>query len=121
MKGTIDPSLQRIGDQREPIAKATVTLDPTFAALVDATAYHVFLTEHNDHNALFVTNQSATGFEVHAKNAPGAQSTFSYRVVARRKDGSHPRLAKVELPDPAKLTVPPPPKVDVKEAIIPKP
>ncbi len=94
--------------------KATVTLDPAFAVLVDTSGYHVFLTEQDDHNALFVASRSATGFVVQAKNAPGGTGTFSYRVVARRKDGTHPRLAKVVLPDATKLTVPPPPQVALK-------
>jgi hypothetical protein len=88
-----------------------VKLDPDFAALVHTDDYHVFLTEYDDHNNLFVTNLSAGGFTVQAKDAvnpsgvkaptKGASSTISYRVVAKRKDIASERLAKV-----APLTAP---------------
>lgn len=101
--------------------KAMVALDPDFAALVETKQYYVFLTEQGDHNALFVTNRTATGFEVHAKGAPTAGGAFHYRVVAKRKDIAAPRLAKVDVADPAKaLPVPPPPKIETKGVVPPK-
>ena len=74
--------------------QAQVQLDPDFAAVVNCDAYHVFLTEYDDNNSLYVTARTNKGFGVRAK-ASTAGSTFSYRVVAKRKDITAPRLAKV--------------------------
>jgi hypothetical protein len=76
---------------------ARVELDPDFAATVNTDAYHVFITEYDDNNGLFVTNLTNTGFEVRAKTST-SRAEFSYRVVARRKDVAPARLAKVTLP-----------------------
>lgn len=83
--------------------KAEVRLDADFAALVHTDDYHVFLTENGGtHNHLSVENQTATGFTVTAdaevaalkgKKASDLSGTFSYRVVARRKDIEGKRLA----------------------------
>jgi len=103
--------------------KADVQLDADFASLVHADDYHVFLTEIDTHHHLNVTKPTPTGFTVTAdgegaalkgKKAGDLSGTFSYRVVARRKDVKGDRLAKVELPkeapfDVAKATAPPPP------------
>jgi hypothetical protein len=95
--------------------RADVALDPIFAQIVHADDYHVFLTEYDDHSALFVTKQTAAGFAVHAKGNPAASGTFSYRVVAKRADIKGERLArfempKIHIPDESKLITPAPPK-----------
>ena len=61
--------------------------------------YHVFITEYDDNNALYVTARSATGFEVRA-GAGAVDASFSYRVLAKRKDIEGARLEKIELPAP---------------------
>ncbi len=103
--------------------KANVALDRDFAALVDTGRLHVFPVAHDEHH-LHVAQRTASGFTVAAtpsaaahaagKKAGDLGGTFSYRVVARRKDIKGERLAKVELPkdapfDVAKATAPPPP------------
>jgi hypothetical protein len=77
--------------------RARIELDPDFAATVNTDAYHVFITEYDDNNGLFVTNRTNTGFEMRAKTST-SRAEFSYRVVARRKDVAPARLAKVTLP-----------------------
>lgn len=99
--------------------KAEITLDPDFAALVHLDDYHVFLTAHRPQH-LHVAQQSGTGFRVVAmgwatqtggpKPAEGG-GTFSYRVVAKRKDIVGERLAKVS---------PPPPLPPVKPFTVPE-
>ena len=74
--------------------QAQVQLDPDFAAVVNCDAYHVFLTEYEDNNSLYVTARTSKGFGVRAK-ASTAGSTFSYRVVAKRKDMTASRFEKV--------------------------
>jgi hypothetical protein len=78
--------------------QAQVQLDPDFASVVAADDYHVFLTEYDDNNGLYVTGRTATGFGVRAKASPNASGTFSYRVVAKRNDIVAPRFEEVPLP-----------------------
>ena len=77
---------------------AQVQLDPGFASVVAADDYHVFLTEYEDHNGLYVTGRTSAGFAVRAKTSPNASGTFSYRIVAKRKDIAAPRFEEVVLP-----------------------
>lgn len=77
--------------------QAEVQLDPDFSSVVNGDAYHVFITEYEDNNALYVTKRTSTGFVVRAK-AKAAAGTFSYRVVTKRKDIAAPRFEKVTLP-----------------------
>jgi hypothetical protein len=92
--------------------KAEVPLDPDFAAVVDPGSYHVFVTEHDDHHALTVKGRGPAGFSVHAddvvvkakgKQAAQVSGTFSWRVVAKRKDTPGKRLERVEIPPPPTL------------------
>ena len=80
--------------------RAQVQFDPGFASVVTADDYHVFLTEYEDNNGLYVTGRTNTGFGVYAKTSPNASGTFSYRVVARRKDIVAPRFDQVVLRQP---------------------
>jgi len=97
--------------------KAEVKLDPDFAAVVDTAKLHVFLTPHDDGHNLHLTARGTGGFSVAAsatgealakgKKASDVSGTFTYRVVAKRKDVAAPRLAKFDLPKP--LPAPPRP------------
>jgi hypothetical protein len=89
---------------------ATVKLDPLFAQHVHTDDYHVFITEHDQHNDLNVANRTATAFTVQAddatlnakgKSAAAVHGTFSYRIVARRNDIKGERLPVWEMPTPA--------------------
>jgi hypothetical protein len=80
--------------------QAQVQLDPGFASVVVVDDYHVFLTEYEDNNGLYVTGRTNTGFSVRAKGSPNASGTFSYRIVAKRKDVVAPRFDQVVLPQP---------------------
>jgi len=111
--------------------KAEVRLDPDFAAVVDTAKLHVFFTEHDTHHALTLTGRSATGFTVSADagvlaargaKAADANGTFTYRVVAKRKDVAAPRLAKFAVPQEIKvpaLVIPPTPAPIAKLAPAP--
>jgi hypothetical protein len=84
--GTAQPSaalIEDVGRGRLERGVATVGLAPAVAAVVQGDDYDVFLTEYDNHQALYVTRRTAQGFEVRAKDAPTASGTFSYRVVAR--------------------------------------
>ncbi|HEY7055398.1 MAG TPA: hypothetical protein VH458_02680 [Vicinamibacterales bacterium] len=85
--------------------RAAVTIDPDFAAVVDLSDYHVFLTEYGDHQGLHVTEMTPSGFTVQAKNGE-ADQRFSWRVVAKRNDITAERLAVVTIPPEPTLPSP---------------
>ncbi|GAA5154373.1 hypothetical protein GCM10023321_26080 [Pseudonocardia eucalypti] len=71
---------------------ATVELDSDFSSVLADETYHVFLTEYDDNNALYVAARTGTSFEVRSKNA-SAKSQFSYRIVGKRRDIPAERFA----------------------------
>jgi hypothetical protein len=83
-----------------------VAIDPNFAAIANMEDYHVFLTEYGQHNDVYVTQQTPQGFRVKAKNDEGS-GTFSWRIVAKRKDIVGERLAPVTLPPEPVMPTPP--------------
>jgi hypothetical protein len=76
----------------------TVQLEPGFAAVVKTDDYHVFLTPHGETNGLYVANQTPSGFAVHEGHSGSSNVSFSYRVVAKRKDVAGVRLEHVDDP-----------------------
>ena len=90
--------------------RAEVRLDPDFAAVIDTTTMHVFAMPHSDEHHLSVTGRAGQGFTVTAGptataatrgvRAGQASGTFSYRVVAKRKDIKAERLARFVPPGP---------------------
>lgn len=97
--------------------KAEVKLDHDFAVTVDTSTLHVFLTSHDEAHHLAVKTRSGGSFSVAADvsstaaargvKATDVSGTFTYRVVAKRKDVAAPRFAKFDLPKPP----PPPPQL----------
>jgi hypothetical protein len=77
---------------------AQVQLDPTFAATVRTDQYYIFLVPEGDCNGLYVSAKSTTGFSVRELRGGTSSISFSYRVVALRKDVTAPRFAVVEPP-----------------------
>jgi hypothetical protein len=95
---------------------ASVAIDPDFAAVVDLTDYHVFLTSYG-RDVLFVTSQASDGFRVEAQDATSV-ARFSWRLVAKRNDIAAPRFETVTVPPeptlpdiPAMAVAPPPPHI----------
>jgi hypothetical protein len=106
------------GTARLECGRVDVTIDPDFAAVVDMTDYHVFLTAYDADHLLHVSRRTANGFAVEANAAFAAArgrtetdltGVFSWRVVARRKDIAVERLATVTIPPEPSL---PPPLPD---------
>jgi hypothetical protein len=85
------------GECQLACGEASITLDPDFAAVADLSKYHVFLTQYDEHNDLCVTQRSADGFRVKAKD-DASSGAFSWRVVAKRKDIPAPRFETVTVP-----------------------
>ena len=83
-----------------------VSLDADFASAIDTGKYHVFLTPYGDSNGLYVSHRDRLGFEVREHQGGTNNITFSYRVVAKRKDIAGERLAHVTpWPVPPKPTM----------------
>jgi hypothetical protein len=65
---------------------ARIALDTTFAEEVNTgVSYHVFLTPHEECEGLYVSDESASGFEVHELHHGQSNVTFDYRIVALRR------------------------------------
>jgi hypothetical protein len=91
---------------------ADVRIDPEFALIADLSTYHVFLTAHGDFQ-MHVSERRPDRFTVRQTTGTGSEGacgTFGWRLVARRKDITAPRLAKVTLPpEPQRPNRPAPP------------
>jgi hypothetical protein len=65
---------------------ARITLDQTFAEAANTgVQYHVFLTPRDECDGLFVSNATASGFEVHELHHGHSNVAFDYRIVALRR------------------------------------
>ena len=100
------------GEGRLACGRAEVSIDPDFGAVVDLTKYHVFLSAYDTDHHLHVSNRTAKGFTVEADLALAASkgakeseldASFSWRIVARRKDIAGDRLETVEVPKEPRL------------------
>jgi hypothetical protein len=66
--------------------QATVIIEPLFLSTINTeVTYHVFVTPLGDCNGLYVTNKTATSFEVRELGGGAADVAFDYRIVALRK------------------------------------
>ena len=75
---------------------ASIALDPTFAQTVNlGVEYHVFLTPNGDCKGLYVSQKSATSFEVHELGGGNSSVAFDYRIMAKRSGYENARLADV--------------------------
>jgi hypothetical protein len=75
---------------------ATITLDPAFTQTVNTgTEYHVFLTPNGDSKGLYVSQKTATSFEVREQGGGISNVAFDYRIVAKRVGYEKVRLADV--------------------------
>ncbi|HEX4004708.1 MAG TPA: hypothetical protein VHX60_00890 [Acidobacteriaceae bacterium] len=73
-----------------------VQIDPIFADTIEVGAsYHVFLTPRGDSKGLYVTNVTASSFEVRESGGGTSSLTFDYRIVAKRRGYEAQRLTDV--------------------------
>jgi hypothetical protein len=82
---------------------AKVNIDAALKGVIsDETSYHVFLTPNGDCEGLYVTNRTATTFEVHELKGGKSNIDVDFRIVAHRAGFEH-----VRMPDVTKqMTVP---------------
>ena len=114
------------GTGRLECGRAEIAIDPDFAAVVDLSDYHVFLTGRGGDDLLHVREQVASGFVVEANRTFAAlqgkedhdlNGAFSWRVVAKRKDITGARLEPVTIP-PAPIL---PPVSEIPTVELPRP
>jgi hypothetical protein len=73
---------------------AVVAMDPVFLQTVaPQVEYQVFLTPYGDCKGLYVTNRTAASFEVHELGGGTASVSFTYRIMALRKNYENVRFA----------------------------
>ena len=86
------------GEAKLVKGKAAVKIDKDFAGVAKTDDYHVFLSPYGESNGLYVSRRNRNGFEVREQSGGRNTLTFSYRVVARRKDVPSERLPKFDAP-----------------------
>jgi hypothetical protein len=84
------------GEAKLVKGKVAVKIDKDFAAVAKTDAYHVFLSPYGESGGLYVSRRNRNGFEVREQGGRRSNLTFSYRIVARRKDVSAKRLPKFD-------------------------
>jgi len=71
-----------------------ITLNPDFSETVNTSVdYHVFLTPNGECKGLYVSQKSASSFEVHEIGGGASSISFDYRIVAHRKGQEGVRMA----------------------------
>ncbi|HGN6580717.1 TPA: hypothetical protein ACKUPG_004430 [Bacillus cereus] len=97
---------------------AEVQIDPEFKEIIHNENYHVFITPEGDSKGLYVSKKTSKSFEVREQQEGRSNISFSYRVVAKRKDVTAPRLEKVEISDEeVQVDIPEKPKHPQKHKI----
>ena len=87
------------GSARLSHGYASVRIDPEFAQTVHTGEYHVFVQAEGECRGLSVRDKTPAGFVVQELAGGTSGASFAYRIVARRKDVSAPRLNRVTLPE----------------------
>jgi hypothetical protein len=81
------------GSGRLANGSATIRLEGVFAQTVNTGLnYHVYLTPNGDCKGLYVTQKTATSFEVRELGQGTSSIAFDYRIVAERKGYEQIRL-----------------------------
>jgi hypothetical protein len=87
------------GSGRLAAGTAHIDLDPVFLQTVTVDATHpikVFVQLEDDCKGVYVTNKTATGFDVAELQGGKSNASFTYRVVCKRKYYEDERLATEE-------------------------
>jgi hypothetical protein len=75
---------------------AVIRFDSTFSQTINPNVeYHIFLTPKGECEGLYVSNESADGFEVHELRGGHSNIAFDYRIMARRKGFESVRMQDV--------------------------
>ncbi len=87
------PTIEDEGEAELVGGYARVTLNPTFAAAMSDAHYLVFTTPRGDSHGVYVSNATASGFDVRENSGGRSTMAFDYRIVAKAVDATLPRMA----------------------------
>jgi hypothetical protein len=88
--------LEDAGSNQLSGGSVRIEIDSAFAQTVNAgVEYHVFLTPNGDSKGLYVSQKTATSFEVHEQGGGTSSIAFDYRIMAKRKGYENVRLEDV--------------------------
>jgi hypothetical protein len=85
-------TIEDVGTARLVRGLANVTIDPAFASVMDHRWYYVFLTPLGDTRGLYVSEKTATAFQVRESEGGRSRLEFDYRIVAHPLDAKNDRL-----------------------------
>ncbi len=110
-----ESQFEDFGEAKLVNGRAQVRLDHDFVAVADTRHYHIFLTPYGDSKGLYISGRNRQSFQVREQGAGASSLTFSYRIVARRRDATTKRFQKVTAPKTPSIAKPPGrPEIDVK-------
>jgi hypothetical protein len=85
-------TIEDVGTARMVGGVANVTIDPAFASVMDRKWYYVFLTPLGDTRGLYVSEKTASAFQVRESEGGRSRLEFDYRIVAHPFDAKNDRL-----------------------------
>ncbi len=85
-------TIEDVGTARMVGGVANVTIDPAFASVMDRKWYYVFLTPLGDTRGLYVSEKTASAFQVRESEGGRSRLEFDYRIVAHPLDAKNDRL-----------------------------
>jgi hypothetical protein len=87
------PTIEDFGTGRMVAGRATIALDPSFAATLDSRRpYFVFVTPHGDNHGLYIAHETASAFDVRESQNGRSTVDFDYRIVGKPLDTDATRL-----------------------------
>jgi hypothetical protein len=85
-------TIEDVGTARMVGGVANVAIDSAFASVMDRRWYYVFLTPLGDTRGLYVSQKTASGFQVRESEGGRSRLEFDYRIVAHPLDAKNDRL-----------------------------
>lgn len=90
-----EPFFEDFGQATLENGAAKVVIDPEFASLIKSDRLMIFLTPEGESEMLYVHAKGPEGFEVREARGGRSNHSFSWRLVAKRKDITGERLARM--------------------------
>jgi hypothetical protein len=85
-------TIEDVGTARMVGGVANVAIDSAFASVMDRKWYYVFLTPLGDTRGLYVSQKTASAFQVRESEGGRSRLEFDYRIVAHPLDAKSDRL-----------------------------
>jgi hypothetical protein len=98
-----------VGEGQLTSGHASVKLDADYAAVIEGAGYRVFVMPEGETKGLYVTNKTASGFEVHESGGGTSSVGFTWLVAAHPRNQKSERLQKFVAPTALHPDLPKPP------------